>query len=64
MFGSAFFKKDAKSTRLYSFITSPSWLVYDCISGSIGGILTESISLVSIVVGVLKHDIKKNVKKQ
>ena len=55
----AFFKNDAKSVRLLGFITSPAWLIYDVIRLSIGGVITEVLSLVSIIVGLIRYDIKK-----
>jgi hypothetical protein len=58
----AFFKNDAKSVRLLGFITSPSWLVYDVFRFSIGGILTEALSLVSIIIGLIRYDIKRKEK--
>lgn len=54
----AFFSKEAKMTRRLGFITSPSWLVYDIINLSIGGIITEVLSLISITVGIIRHDLK------
>ena len=55
----AFFKTEAKATRRLGFITSPCWLVYDFFNLSIGGVITEVLSLVSIVAGTIKHDIVK-----
>jgi hypothetical protein len=55
----AFFKDDARSVRLLGFITSPAWLIYDVFHLTIGGILTETFSLISIVVALVRYDIKK-----
>ncbi len=55
----AFFKNDARSVRLLGFISSPTWLIYDIIYSSIGGVITESLSLVSIIVGLIRYDIGK-----
>lgn len=55
----AFFKDDARSVRLLGFITSPTWLFYDIFRFSLGGIITESLSLVSIIVGLIRYDIKR-----
>ena len=55
----AFFSKEAKQTRRLGFITSPSWLIYDAITLSIGGVVTETLSLISITLGIIKHDLKK-----
>ncbi len=55
----AFFKNDARSVRLLGFITSPMWLIYDSFRFSLGGIITEALSLISIIVGLIRYDIKK-----
>ena len=54
-----FFLKDAKSVRRLALVNSPCWLFYDIVNVSIGGIICEIISLISIVVGMLRHDRKK-----
>ena len=54
----AFLSKEAKQTRRLGFITSPSWLIYDAINLSIGGVITEVLSLASITLGIIRHDLK------
>lgn len=54
-----FYKKDAKSVRRFGLISSPSWLIYNIIHNSIGATLCEAISIISIFIGMLRHDIKK-----
>ena len=51
-----FSKTDAKSIRLYGSISSPSWLVYNCINFSIGGIICETISIISIITAYFRLD--------
>ena len=51
--------KSAKEIRLYSFINSPCWLIYNCFNFTIGGILCEVFSLVSNISAFLRYDIKK-----
>lgn len=36
------------------FVACPCWLTYDIITGSIGGMLNESISLVSIIISLIR----------
>ena len=48
--------KDAAVIRRYGLITSPAWLVYNCINTAIGAIICEALSLVSIVIGMLRLD--------
>lgn len=51
--------KDAKAIRRYGLISSPAWLIYNIANFSIGAICCEAISLISIVVGMIRHDRKK-----
>lgn len=53
------YKKDAKSVRQFGLIASPSWLVYNISSLSIGAIICETFSIFSILIGIARHDIKK-----
>ena len=60
----AFRSKTAKTTRLLGFISSPSWLIYNIISLSIGAICCEVLSLISIVVGIFRLDREKETGEQ
>ena len=51
--------RDAKKVRLLSLICSPMWLTYNAVNGSIGGIITECFSIVSIIIAFLRLDRKK-----
>lgn len=50
----------AKHVRLFALISSPLWLIYNVISHSVGGVLCESFSIVSALVGFFYHDRVKN----
>ena len=50
---------DAGGIRRLALIVSPLWLVYNCINFTLGGIICETISLISIVSGALRLDIKR-----
>ena len=50
---------NAKTVRLCSLINSPCWLIYNCCNLSIGGILCEVISLVSLASAMIRLDFKK-----
>ena len=55
-----FVMKDAKSVRYSVFVNSPSWLLYNCLgTPAIGGILGECFNLVSAVIALIRHDLKK-----
>ena len=56
----AYMRDTSAMYRRMSFIASPAWLVYNIVNFSIGGIVCEIISLVSIVIGLIRHDIKKD----
>ncbi len=48
--------KDAATVRKFSLICSPMWLIYNGVNIAIGGFICEALSLVSIVVGMFRHD--------
>ena len=54
-----FMLADPAKVRRLGLISSPSWLIYNIYYLSAGAIICEIISLVSIVVGMLRHDRKK-----
>ena len=51
--------KSAKAIRLCGLVSSPAWLIYNIIALSIGAIICEAISIVSIFIGIFRLD-KKN----
>lgn len=51
--------KRAADIRLCGLISSPSWLIYNIVVGSWGAILCEVLTLISIFVGMLRHDRKR-----
>ena len=60
----AFMLKDSRRTRQLGLISSPAWLIYNIYYTSVGAIVCEAISPVSIFVGILRHDIKKSAEKE
>ncbi len=54
-----FMAKDGKAVRRFSLVSSPSWLVYNVFAFSVGAIICEVLSLVSILIGMFRHDRKK-----
>ncbi len=52
-----------RAVRRFSLVSSPVWLVYNIVSVSVGAIICESISIVSIIIGMFRHDIDKKPKK-
>lgn len=54
---------DAKYIRRYGLACSPLWLTYNIANSSIGAIICEVFNLFSIMIGILRHDIKWKSKK-
>ena len=48
----------SKAIRRLGFVASPCWLTYNIVNLAIGGIVCEAISIISIIIGYLRHDIK------
>lgn len=57
----SFRMKTSKMVRLVSLPSSPCWIIYNAINGSIPGIITELYVIISILVGMLRFDRKKEV---
>ena len=51
--------KKASDVRKCALVSSPAWLIYNISAGAVGAIICESVSLVSIFVGMFRHDRKK-----
>ena len=54
----AFHTGSAKWIRRLGVFVSTCWLIYNSVNFAIGGILCEVFSLISIVIGFLRHDRK------
>lgn len=52
----------AKAVRFMGLFSSPMWLTYNIFSGSIGAIASEILNLISMIVGIIRFDIKKKSK--
>lgn len=54
MFG--YWTRNAQKIRLCNLaVSSPAWLIYDLFVGSIGGVISESITLISIIVSIFRY---------
>lgn len=53
-----FMLANTKAMRITGLISSPVWLIYNIYYVSVGAIICEAISIVSIVVGMIRHDKK------
>ena len=54
-----FMKGSSKDMRRVAFVSSPCWLCYNIYSGSIGAIMCEVFCFTSTIIGVVRHDIKR-----
>ncbi len=52
--------KRAADVRKCGLVSSPSWLIYNIANFSVGAIICEVLSLISIVTGIIRLDLKKN----
>lgn len=50
----AFYITEEKKIRILSLFVSPLWMVYDIFAPSIAGVLTESITLISIIIALFR----------
>ncbi len=60
--GIGFYLSEAKTVRKLGLVSSPSWLVYNIYNMAVGGIICEILAMVSIVIGMIRHDMKKQEK--
>ena len=49
----------ARHIRFFGIGSSPLWLVYNVINFAVGAIVCESLNIISIAVGILRHDVKR-----
>ena len=55
----ALWMKSEKKIRLISLTVGPCWLVYNLVKGAWSGALNEVLAMTSIVIGLLRNDIRK-----
>ncbi|MBQ5810386.1 MAG: YgjV family protein [Clostridia bacterium] len=55
----SFRAKTAATVRRLGLLSSPLWLTYNIINFTLGGIICEIFNLISIIVGMIRLDIKK-----
>ena len=47
---------DSAMIRRFALISSPSWLIYNVVNFTLGGIVCEALSLVSVLIGIASLD--------
>lgn len=50
--------QNAATIRKFGLISFPCWVTYNAVSGSIGGVICELFSICSIVIGLIRYDLK------
>ena len=50
--------QNAATIRKFGLISFPCWVTYNAASGSIGGVICELFSICSIVIGLIRYDLK------
>ncbi len=58
----ALWMKTSKNIRLISLFSGPCWLIYNIVNGAYSAAINELIAMTSIVIGMLRYDVKKSVK--
>ena len=53
---------ETKMVRRFGLISSPSWLTYNIAVSSIGGTLSELVNFATIIIGIIRLDLKKEKK--
>jgi hypothetical protein len=49
--------------RIITFPSSPCWLVYNIITDSVAGVVTECVVMSSLIIAIIRYDILKKGKK-
>ena len=58
----SYWMKSETKIRLITFPSSPCWLVYNIIVGSVAGIITECVVMTSLIIAIVRYDILKKKK--
>lgn len=60
----SYWMKNETKIRLITFPSSPCWLVFNIITGSVAGIVTECVVMSSLIIAIIRYDILKKGKKK
>ena len=55
----ALWMREGRHIRLISLAVGPCWFIYNILAGSYTGAINEVIAVTSIIVGIIRHDIKR-----
>ncbi len=54
--------KDAKAARILGLISCPPWLIYNIFNFVLGGMICDTLTMISIIIGMIRHDIRRKEK--
>ena len=60
----SYWMKDETKIRLITFPSSPCWLIFNIITGSVAGVVTECVVMSSLIIAIIRYDILKKGKKK
>ncbi len=55
----SYWLKNETKIRLVTFPSSPCWLIYNALAGSVAGVITECIVMSSLIIAIVRYDILK-----
>jgi voltage-gated potassium channel Kch len=55
----SYWLKNETKIRLVTFPSSPCWLVFNIITGSVAGVVTECVVMSSLIIAIVRYDILK-----
>ncbi len=55
----SYWLKNETKIRLVTFPSSPCWLIYNILTGSFAGIITECVVMTSLIIAIVRYDILK-----
>lgn len=58
----SYWLKNETKIRLVTFPSSPCWLIYNIITHSIAGIVTECVVMASLIIAIVRYDVLKKEK--
>ena len=58
----SYWMKDETKIRLITFPSSPCWLIFNIITGSFAGIVTECVVMSSLIIAIIRYDVLKKEK--
>ncbi len=58
----SYWLKNETKIRLVTFPSSPCWLIFNIITGSVAGVITECFVMSSLIIAIVRYDIMKKKK--